>query len=132
MDCWGPQAEFARFGMDVVKLNLSQIEELGDLVGFPVKEFLVRNAEGKERWINEAQIQGALNAKYSVIDLVLPKHWQEHDICCIAYLLKGCIWIIHGVRKDNVYSQDNQHPDGRSLQLAAVHLEGLPRRSRLR
>jgi len=29
--------------MDVVKLNLSQIEELGDLVGFPVKEFLVRN-----------------------------------------------------------------------------------------
>ena len=54
--------------MDVVKLNLSQIEELGDLVGFPVKEFLVRNAEGKERWINEAQIQGALNAKYTVID----------------------------------------------------------------
>lgn len=54
--------------MDVVKLNLSQIEELGDLVGFPVKEFLVRNAEGKERWINEAQIQGALNAKYTVVD----------------------------------------------------------------
>ncbi len=55
-------------GKQVVKLNLAQLEELGDLVGFPVKEFLVRNAEGKERWINEAQIQGALNAKYSVID----------------------------------------------------------------
>ena len=54
--------------MDVVKLNLSQIEELGDLVGFPVKEFLVRNAEGKERWITEPQIQGALNAKYTVVD----------------------------------------------------------------
>ena len=54
--------------MDVVKLNLSQIEELGDLVGFPVKEFLVRNAEGKERWITEAQIQGALNAKFTVVD----------------------------------------------------------------
>ena len=54
--------------MDVVKLNLSQIEELGDLVGFPVKEFLVRNAEGKERWITEAQIQAALNAKFTVVD----------------------------------------------------------------
>ena len=54
--------------MDVVKLNLSQIEELGDLVGFPVKEFLVRNQEGKERWITEGQIQAALNAKFTVVD----------------------------------------------------------------
>ena len=55
-------------GMDVVKLNLSQIEELGDLVGFPVKEFLVRNVEGKERWITEAQVPAAMNAKYTVVD----------------------------------------------------------------
>jgi nucleoside-triphosphatase THEP1 len=55
-------------GMDVVKLNLSQIEELGDLVGFPVKEFLVKNQEGKQRWITEAQIQGALKAGYTVAD----------------------------------------------------------------
>ena len=54
--------------MDVVKLNLSQIEELGDLVGFPVKEFLVKNQEGKQRWVNEAQIQGALKAGYTVVD----------------------------------------------------------------
>ena len=55
-------------GMDVVKLNLSQIEELGDLVGFPVKEFLVRNQEGKQRWITEAQVSGALKAGYTVAD----------------------------------------------------------------
>ena len=55
-------------GMDVVKLNLSQIEELGDLVGFPVKEFLVRNQEGKQRWITEAQVNGALKAGYTVAD----------------------------------------------------------------
>ena len=55
-------------GMDVVKLNLSQIEELGDLVGFPVEEFLVRNVEGKERWITEAQVPAALSAKYTVVD----------------------------------------------------------------
>ena len=55
-------------GMDVVKLNLSQIEELGDLVGFPVKEFLVRNQEGKQRWITEAQVNAALQAKFTVVD----------------------------------------------------------------
>ena len=54
--------------MDVVKLNLSQIEELGDLVGFPVKEFLVKNQEGKQRWITEAQVSGALKAGYTVAD----------------------------------------------------------------
>ena len=54
--------------MQVVKLNLSQLEELGDLVGFPVKEFQIQNAEGKTTWINEAQI-GAASAKgYKVID----------------------------------------------------------------
>jgi nucleoside-triphosphatase THEP1 len=55
-------------GMDVVKLNLSQIEELGDLVGFPIKEFLVKNQEGKQRWITEAQVSGALKAGYTVAD----------------------------------------------------------------
>jgi len=55
-------------GMDVVKLNLSQIEELGDLVGFPVKEFLVKNQEGKQRWITEAQVTAALKAGYTVAD----------------------------------------------------------------
>ena len=55
-------------GMDVVKLNLSQIEELGDLVGFPVKEFLVKNQEGKQRWITEAQVPAAMKAGYTVAD----------------------------------------------------------------
>jgi nucleoside-triphosphatase THEP1 len=55
-------------GMDVVKLNLSQIEELGDLVGFPIKEFLVKNQEGKQRWITEAQVPAAMKAGYTVAD----------------------------------------------------------------
>jgi nucleoside-triphosphatase THEP1 len=53
--------------MDVVKLNLSQLEELGDLVGFPVKEFQIRNAEGKEGWINESQIAAATANKFKVV-----------------------------------------------------------------
>ena len=55
-------------GMDVVKLNLSQIEELGDLVGFPIKEFLVKNQEGKQRWITETQVPAAMKAGYTVAD----------------------------------------------------------------
>jgi hypothetical protein len=54
-------------GMDVVKLNLSQLEELGDLVGFPVKEFQIQNAEGKTTWINESQISVASAKGYKVI-----------------------------------------------------------------
>jgi len=36
--------------MSVIKLNLSQIEELGDLVGFPFKDFEVENKDGKKKW----------------------------------------------------------------------------------
>jgi hypothetical protein len=54
--------------MQVVKLNLSQLEELGDLVGFPVKEFQIQNAEGQTKWINEAQIQAAQKAGFKIVD----------------------------------------------------------------
>lgn len=54
-------------GMDVVKLNLSQLEELGDLVGFPVKEYQIQNAEGKTTWITEAQIEAATKKGYKVV-----------------------------------------------------------------
>ena len=54
--------------MEVVKLNLSQLEELGDLVGFPVKEFQIQNAEGKTTWINESQISAASAKGYKVVD----------------------------------------------------------------
>jgi nucleoside-triphosphatase THEP1 len=54
--------------MDVVKLNLSQIEELGDLVGFPVKEFKIQNKEGKSTWIMEAQIDAAMKKGYKVVE----------------------------------------------------------------
>lgn len=53
--------------MQVVKLNLSQLEELGDLVGFPVKEFQIQNKEGKTTWINESQINAASAKGYKVV-----------------------------------------------------------------
>lgn len=54
-------------GMDVVKLNLSQLEELGDLVGFPIKEFQVKNSEGKTLWVTEQEIETANSKGYRVV-----------------------------------------------------------------
>jgi nucleoside-triphosphatase THEP1 len=54
--------------LPVVKLNLSQLEELGDLIGFPVKEFKVKNAEGKTLWITEQEIETASAKGYKVVD----------------------------------------------------------------
>jgi hypothetical protein len=56
----------AEMGMQVIRLNLAEFEELGDLVGFPVKEFQIQNAEGKTTWINEQQIDAAVKKGYKV------------------------------------------------------------------
>ena len=49
-------------GLDFVKLNLAQIEEIGDLVGFPIRQFEVTNGtETKfidENMIDEARADG--------------------------------------------------------------------------
>ena len=57
----------AELGLQFVKLNLSQLEELGDLVGFPIKEFQVKNAEGKSFWITEQEIEMANQKGYKVV-----------------------------------------------------------------
>ena len=46
-------------GLDFVKLNLAQIEELGDLVGFPIKQFQMwTEQEGKKigKWVDEVAV----------------------------------------------------------------------------
>jgi nucleoside-triphosphatase THEP1 len=53
--------------LNVVKLNLSQLEELGDLIGFPIKEFQVKNSEGKTLWITEQEIETASSKGYRVV-----------------------------------------------------------------
>jgi len=53
--------------MDMVKLNLAQFEELGDLIGFPVKEYQVKNSEGKALWITEQEIETASAKGYRVV-----------------------------------------------------------------
>ena len=46
-------------GLDFLKLNLAQIEELGDLVGFPIKQFQMwTEKEGKKigKWVDEVAV----------------------------------------------------------------------------
>jgi len=50
----------AKHGLDFVKLNLAQIEELGDLVGFPIKQFQMwTEKEGKKigKWVDEVAVK---------------------------------------------------------------------------
>ena len=54
--------------LQVEKINLSQLEELGDLIGFPVKEYKVKNNEGKILWITEQEITTANEKGYRVVD----------------------------------------------------------------
>ena len=47
-------------GLDFVKLNLAQIEELGDLVGFPIKQFQMwQEQNGKKigKWVDEIAVK---------------------------------------------------------------------------
>lgn len=53
-------------GMKVVKINLAQIEELGDFVGMPVKEYKVLNSELQEVWVNEKVLDGYLKSGYTL------------------------------------------------------------------
>jgi MoxR-like ATPase len=53
--------------LQLVKINLAQVEEIGDIVGFPIKEFQITNAEGKTTWIVEQQIDAAIKKGYKII-----------------------------------------------------------------
>jgi hypothetical protein len=49
--------------LNFVKLNLSQLEDIGDLVGFPVRQFELEK-EGKKEWIDEQMVESHLNSGY--------------------------------------------------------------------
>lgn len=56
-------------GMNFVKLTLSQLEEVGDLVGFPVKEYAVVKGEGEQKkgkWVTEESLDQYIQAGYKV------------------------------------------------------------------
>lgn len=54
--------------LDFVKLNLSQIEEIGDLVGFPIKQFEVK-MNNETEWVDENMLQTYLDQSYTATGL---------------------------------------------------------------
>ena len=55
--------------LDLVRLNLAEIEELGDLVGFPVKEYEVKKQETDgtitTKWIPDSTLPLYIQNKYT-------------------------------------------------------------------
>jgi len=48
--------------MGFVKLSLHELEEVGDLIGYPMKEFMLRNRKtGKTTWVSEAMLDSVNN-----------------------------------------------------------------------
>ena len=43
-------------GLNFVKLNLAQIEEIGDLVGFPIRQFEMKD-KNKNEWVDENSVE---------------------------------------------------------------------------
>jgi hypothetical protein len=55
-------------GLNFVKLNLAQIEEIGDLVGFPIRQFEM--TDSKERtWVDENAVEDYRKEGYSTTGL---------------------------------------------------------------
>jgi hypothetical protein len=50
--------------LNFVKLNLAQIEEIGDLVGFPIRQFEMQSEDSKE-WIDENSVEDYRNKGFS-------------------------------------------------------------------
>ena len=49
-----------------VKLNLAQIEELGDLIGYPIKEYYMCSPEGECEWIASDVLEHYISAGYKL------------------------------------------------------------------
>ena len=79
--------------LDFVKLNLAQIEELGDLVGFPVRQFQMYREKQIPRKIDDLQYTVAQKAAASaqVADSTMTKkigQWVD-ELAVEEYLRKG-------------------------------------------
>jgi hypothetical protein len=54
--------------MDFVKLNLGQLEELGDLIGFCIKEYYICSPDGKCIWVAESLLQNYIKLGYNIVE----------------------------------------------------------------
>lgn len=50
--------------MDIVRLNLAELEDLSDLVGFPLKEYEIVNEDKVSKWVPETLLPQYIASKY--------------------------------------------------------------------
>lgn len=79
--------------MDFIKINLSQLEELGDLVGYPIKEYYVCSDDGECKWVSSDILAYYLQNGYKVQNLTRMAYaspmWtpkEENENGCILLL----------------------------------------------
>lgn len=79
--------------MDFIKINLSQLEELGDLVGYPIKEYYVCSDDGECKWVPSDILAYYLQNGYKVQNLTRMAYaspmWtpkEENENGCILLL----------------------------------------------
>jgi len=75
-----------RRGMKCTKVNLAQCEELGDILGIPVKQYLMYSPDGNsELWVPDKMVDHMVNLGYKVCDTCESKmgysipHWVPQD-----------------------------------------------------
>ena len=60
-------------GARFVKINLSQLEEVGDLVGIPSKQYCMYSPTGEEKWVTEKTINQFISMGYTLCPTCEPR-----------------------------------------------------------
>lgn len=74
-------------GFKIVDIPLSQIEEMGDILGFPVEEIKMKTKDGEDVWIKavDSLIRSCLDAGYTTDGeqrtIYAPPSWVPKDEC---------------------------------------------------
>lgn len=53
-------------GAKYVRIELASMEEIGDLIGIPCKELIMRDLQGNEQWVTEKLIEEYLSMGYKL------------------------------------------------------------------
>lgn len=87
-------------GAKYVKFNLAEVEEVGDILGVPTKEYLMYSPNKEEKWVTEKTINQFINMGYELCPHCEPRmnyavpSWVPDDeecetILCLDDFLRG-------------------------------------------
>lgn len=60
-------------GAKFVRVELSSMEEIGDLIGIPCKEFVMIDNQGNEQWVTEKLVEEYLSLGYKLCPDCMPR-----------------------------------------------------------